>query len=1517
MARKISDEQIKLSIIIDGNPAQKAILDLEKSTIRLKQQAADLSKQEKAKRTEYEKSNKTYKENKDKLEELRTSYAELQVSSQKEIDALKKLEQQSGKTSAEYKAQAKVVDALYASGDRILKNQDKHFAAIKKLEPSVKSLSTEYKGVKEALEKTNTEIEQNQVKLKELTGALKINDMSMTQLKHRAAELAPVLAHLIPGSEDYKKYDADLKEVNARMAELKGNSKEAGFSIGGIADRFNRFAALGASVIATGTGIVLSIQKIIDFNSQLSDSQSNVMKTTGMTKREVDELTKSFGLLKTRTARIELLGIAEVGGRLGIAKEEMADFVKVMDKSAVALGDSFEGGPEVVADKLGKIKGLYDDLRNSHVETVFESVGSAINDLGADGTASEQNLAEFATRVGTLPGALKPTIQQALGLGAAFEESGLKAELAGNNYGKVISIAARDIGAFSTVMKRPVSEMKNLINTDPTEFFFQFAKSLKGLDATELAQVLDYLKLNDNEVKMVLGAASENVDLFRSKIDLASQSMADATSLTAEYDIKNNNLAATLERLKKKVIGWFTSDSIVAFLTTAVEKFSMLIGAVEDSDGAMNTLRNTLVFTAKILSIVVASLLSYTAGAKLAALWSNNVAKATAFSNIVFKIQYGMLVAQEVATKALALAKALLSFNIVRVRAAYQALSIAMGMNPFGALLAVIGAVIAAFVAFGGEADKTADIIKGQAEVMKQVADQTGKVKDKVSDLVAIMKDENATYDQKQKALEQLKKIGQGYLDTLTQENILTAEGKRLIDRYIKSIDQLATAKAMVNVKSKLMDQKMESDNKVLALSLEKKQNKNSGSAALGGEDGKFFGLGARNKMEIQIEMDEQKEAGRLIDLQLKTLDSQKKKEIDGIRKIIADKNTKLKGLKKDSQQSKELTQDIKAAQNSLDILIGLEDEKTSDAKSDIFIPGDKKAGKAAAKAKKEADKLQKDRMAELKKQIEELTELERQGIENRLNLLLDGLDKEEVLENERHRQKLQDLQKQMISEADITKAEKNMQNDKLSKLEQDYWTRQADTWVRKNEHLHNLIELEHGTHRLKLETIDIKSEEKRIANITEAFEKEKQARQTAHNYELAALGENVIKKEKLQQQFDKDELIRLQAHLEDLLKEKQKILADGNTGFNLDILSEDDRKKFEQEVADLKQKLSELMLAKQELAGKAGSNDIGKAARDVFGNTDILGFTSEQWERTFASIDTLSQKLAATNMVVTGLQNLWSAFTNYQNATGDAQIKKYEKNSDARKRKLKWELDNGYINQSQYNKRLEIMDAELEKKKAEIEYKQAKRQKQMALFDAIIGTARGVASAIPNVFLMGLAAAVGALQIATIQKQPLPARGYEKGLYPEYVQREQDGKIFKSTYGGKTRSGMVNKPTYFLAGEKGPEMVIDDQAYRDLSPETRYALENELRRIKGWQGGKYNENLKEPRYEVPAGSSAASSSSVSQEQLLGIIAQNTQVMQKLLDGGVVARYMRDYRDLSKMQEDLDKLKDSRNKAKQ
>lgn len=499
MAKLISDEDIRLNIIINGNSAKKELLDLDKNTRKLN-------------------------------------------ATQKELRAEK--------------------TRLIAAG---------------------KKESQEYKNVTAEIKKNNATLKTNKARMEALQKQIGVTGLTMRQLKQRATTLRLALNNVVPGGEDERRYNAELKKISARLTELKLKGKQTKLSLSGVANGFNKYAALGASVIATTTGVVIGFQKMIDYNGKLSDAQSDVQKTTGLTKDEVDDLTKSFGILNTRTSRMDLLKIAEEGGRIGIAKDEIGDFVRVMNQANVALGDSFKGGPEEVASKLGKLKLLFKETKDLRVDLAYNSIGSAINELGANGVATESNIAEFTTRVGSLPDALKPSIADALGLGAAFEESGVKAEISGRSYSIFLGQAAKESEKFAKVMGISTDEVENLINTNPTEFFLQFSQRLAETQktGTDTAKTMADLGLSADGVKKIVGAAGNNTERFREMLELSNKSMIDATSLTNEYNIKNNNLAANLEKIKKKLLGAFSSETITNGLIGLVGWFGKLIGATK------------------------------------------------------------------------------------------------------------------------------------------------------------------------------------------------------------------------------------------------------------------------------------------------------------------------------------------------------------------------------------------------------------------------------------------------------------------------------------------------------------------------------------------------------------------------------------------------------------------------------------------------------------------------------------------------------------------------------------------------------------------------------------------------------------------------------------------------------------------------------------------------------------------------------------------------------------------------
>lgn len=1426
MAKTIIDEKLKLSIIIDGNPAQQELFKLEKATRQLNQENKEL-----------------------RLEKGRLEKA--------------------GKTESE-----------------------------------------RYKEITATLKANTAAINANKAKMSELQKEIGIMGMTMGQLKSRATLLRNTLTNMLPGSADYKRYTAELSAITDRLNQLKGKATAAKLSLSSIADGFNKYAALGASIIALFTGVALTFQKMIDYNGKLSDAQADVMKTTGMTKKEVDELTKSFGLLETRTSRIDLLKIAEQGGRIGIAKEEIGDFVDVMNKANVALGDSFTGGAEEVANKLGKIKFLFSETKDMRVDQAYNSIGSAINELGANGVASETNIADFTTRIGSLTDVLKPTIQETLALGAAFEESGIEAEVSSRAYNIFMKQASTEAAKFGKVMNMSKKEVEGLINANPLEFMLQFAQGMRGMNATETAKTLDYLGINADGANKAIGAMGNNVERFRELINLSNGSFAEGTSLINEYDIKNNNLAATLEKVQKRIVGAFSSEVVVNWLADVVNWLAKFIGATEDSDGSVTRWRNTLVFLIKILSVAIVSLVSYKAGLQLATLWSNRMTQANLLSNIVFRIQYALLVAQTVATHALSLAKALLTGNLVKARAAWVAMSVAMSVNPFGALLAVLGAVAGAYMLFRKETEKVANTQKLLSDIHLEATKNIAKEKSELELLTRIAKDETLSKEDRLRAINKLNDIIPDYIGFLTLENIKMEEGTTILKKYTEELYKNARAKAVKNQYDTLVEDRV------------KVEQKSVSEYASGFT--KFFAADEYTKLleNVKSEADLWKIAS---DIAKKQRDQNGKNFIPGTKEFYKQMDFVYGNLKADlggylDEKAQELSiidAKIKALEPEAvkaTIAENKNDENAPKKSSFTVQDGDDKA------AKKRADEAKK-RLEELKKMAEERLRLEREAEDAILANMSENYQKEWQIEQSAFTRRIQDLKNRLVSEADIKEAYAKADNTKLSAEERKYWKQSADNWVANNKHVHSLIESNEVAHGLRLNTIKEKALKNIIDKEKEEYELQKLIRDTEFNNQLAQLGANEKAKDELKKQHQDEELKADEEFLLVQIERLNSVLAGATIdGVDFSLLPDDQRKKIEEQIQFLLNALSKLNEAK---SGKKIS-EFGEAGMSAFGNQDILGFTYEQWDEVFQKLDTLQGKMQATSMVVQGLQNLWGAFGNFMKANEDAQLRKFENNSDAKKKRLKSQLDNGMINQAQYKKGVENLDAELAKQKADLEYKQAKRQRTMAIVDAVMNTAKGVTAALgmmpPLSFVFaGLTAAMGALQIATIAKQPLPAKGYEDGLYPGYIDvvREQDGKKFRPKNAGKLKSGLVTQNSLMVAEGNKPEMIIDNKSWRKLDPGLKEMLIRDLRGVRGFEKGYYKDDV------VYSGNSTPkeSDSSVAENQLLmavyAMLKENTEVMREIKDSGILAIVSsRDMKSMKEIKEGIEKIKENRDKAK-
>lgn len=318
----------------------------------------------------------------------------------------------------------------------------------------------------------------------------------------------------------------------------------------------SEFANKTAKNMAVGGAILLSgLAAATNEAVKFEDKQADIAKTTGLSG---DALNK-FGedILKmgttTRTAVDDLQTIAEIGGQLGVAQNELLAFTQSANKFNVALGKDFSGGVEEAVSQIGKVKALFSQSRALDISTVLNKTGSAINELGAVGAGTSANITDFTLRMGALPDVLKPPLTDTLALGTALEEMGIDAQIGAGGLTNLLLVAGERIGGFAKQMKISAGEAKALLAQNPTEFVKKFAASFNGVAPDKLAKILKKLGVGSQESIKVLGALASGTARVTELQNLSNKAFEEGTSLNAEYAKKNETTAAKLAIAKNNM----------------------------------------------------------------------------------------------------------------------------------------------------------------------------------------------------------------------------------------------------------------------------------------------------------------------------------------------------------------------------------------------------------------------------------------------------------------------------------------------------------------------------------------------------------------------------------------------------------------------------------------------------------------------------------------------------------------------------------------------------------------------------------------------------------------------------------------------------------------------------------------------------------------------------------------------------------------------------------------------------
>ena len=1187
-------------------------------------------------------------------------------------------------------------------------------------------------------------------------------------LRSEVKKLSSELKDLTPGTELFEKKVQELKNVQKRFEEVKGEiqsvKKAVEESVKPVEELTKKTSSLGSifssvfkANIATSLfeGLLGKFRSSTDELLKISDLMTGVEKTTGLASEQVRQLWNEFDNLNTRTSKQELLNIAQIGGRLGITdKEQIKEFTEQIDKIYVALGDSFQGGLEEVTTKVGKLKNLFEETRNQNYGEALNAIGSALNELGANGSSSEQNITDFATRIGALPAVLKPSIEKTLGLGAAFEESGIDAEVASSGYSRFMSVAGNNIAAFAKQMKLTTKEASELFNTRPEEFFLRFGESMKGLGAEQTAGVLKSLKLNTLEVQKALGTAGDNADRFRSLMNLSGQAMQDGTSIQNEFNKVNENTAAIWEKIKKVFAETFTSDTMAQWFGALIKLLGWLTGVTSKAGDGVKAFRERLAFLVKTIVVCTTAVVSYRAAVFITANITKLGTAQTLLYNAATKISTALNGIATKKTYLLAAAKAVLTGNFKSAAAAMRAFNAVAAANPLGALLAVIGAVVTAMTLFNKKVDENVKLQKRLQEAQREVKEAVESEKNKIQTLVAIIKDETKSRNERLTAMKQLQDIAPDYFKTLDIDKLKTEEGTKAIDAYINALRRKKEAEKKKQIDSELTDE-IEEIKKNGPLAYNSKWN-----IANLYRDEKNYEPTFKEYIDKK-----RKETNNMIKAGMfKTkaqVDEYWKKVVEEAGWVYENQNKLLKEKEEARAKNLEEWKKLEAADiaerarlNAQNGSTGGDDDPKPTKEPKDYTDDYRNANKARLAAEQELQK--------------EIT----QGLE-------ESLDKQLALTEQKYNDKRFKLQQENADlEAEIAKLSSEKKGNKdpniqktidekrrlqeLNKQIAVEYEKQEQTELAQVREKHRAKEVERTLKEMN-DCLDVKKREKaeELLLIQDLDTAKEALRGQISDKELSQIKTLEEAKKALRRKADeeilKESLGSFEAQKKLLISYLQTV-----TGEAKDKLIEDIQ-KVEEQMTKVKEQLDGLK-----------TKDVDKAASSELEKVDVLGFTAAEWENVFKNLDNVHTRFRAVEMGIGAMTNAFSLFSQLQENLNAKELSKYTANQQKKKQALLDQLNQGYISQAQYQKELQRLDEEAEAKKKELALKQFKAQKAANMLNIIANTALAVTrayvdgGAIGGVALAAIVAAIGAAQLGIVAAQQPPSYakgGYTKGL--------------------------------------------------------------------------------------------------------------------------------------------------------
>lgn len=695
----------------------------------------------------------------------------------------------------------------------------------------------------------------------------RLDKASPKELNRTLKELKRSLNGIERGTDEWNKQCESIKRVKAEIANVNEELRETEKENVGLVDRINGFVDKWGNIIAgaaaVGTGLVLAGRKAVNAFAEMDAEMANVRKFTGLADDEVKELNEDFKKMDTRTSREDLNKLAEEAGRLGkSSKEDVLGFVKAADQINVALDELGDGATLT----LSKLTNIFGDEARLGTEKSLLAVGSVINDLSQNCTASAGYLAEFGKRMAGVGAQAGMTIPQIMAFAAVLDSQGQACEMSATALSQLIMNLFKEPSKIAKATGMDLEELNKALKRSTNEGLLMLLQQLKKLGNMDvLAPVFKNMGENGARASQVLATLAGNVEMVKWQQEQATQSFEDATSVTNEFNVQNSTVEAELDKARKRVteLAIELGEKLMPVMKHVISTTTLTLKAMSTTIDFLARNKEAIIVLTSMVAAYTIAVKANAIALKAQATW-HAVCKGTAlaYHAVVNTLQAGHIAFNLVLAK---LQGNWAKQSSLMVDLKRKGLSLASGW----------GILLAAAVALGYGIYKTLSKMnemsaseKALAEVRQKGQEGIVEEKNKIEALIKVAKDEKLSLDDRQKAVNALNKIIPNYNAQLDATTGKYKENKKALDDYLNSLAkkyELEGAKDLLKEigkeKAKLAMELKEADD-----AIEKDKQINASSNFVGGREGRAMDTGAatytahlkNNKASIQRKIDEQ-----------------------------------------------------------------------------------------------------------------------------------------------------------------------------------------------------------------------------------------------------------------------------------------------------------------------------------------------------------------------------------------------------------------------------------------------------------------------------------------------------------------------------------------------------------------------------------------------------------------------------------------------------------------------------------